>query len=91
MLYLLLAIYVIGVYFLGFYMGKEKALDSRLYHVKYVENCSAMARKTFATKAEAVKWVANFKLKYQGTRIEPDCWIDMIFKGDVVFDEGDPK
>lgn len=75
----------------GYLIGRMDALERRPYHVKYVENCSAQKRKTFKTRAEAAKWVANFKLKHQGTRIEPDCWIDMVFQGDVVFDEGDPK
>jgi len=86
-------VYLIGsllfatvVYSLGYDAGRN-----RKFHVKYVENCSAMQRKTFNTRLEAAKWVANFKLKHQGSRIEPDCWVDMVFQGDVIFDEGDPK
>lgn len=81
----------LGILAIGYYTGYSDAKESRPYHVKYVENCSAMARKTFPTREAAAKWVANFKLKHQGTRIEPDCWVDMVFQGDVVFDEGDPK
>lgn len=75
----------------GYYAGYTDAAERQPYHVKYVENCTAGKRKTFKTREEAAKWVANYKLKYQGTRVEPDCWIDLIFQGNVVFDEGDPK
>ena len=76
---------------IGYYAGYRDSEDRRPYHVKYVENCTAGKRKTFKTRTEAAKWVANYKLKYQGTRIESDCWIDLVFQGDVIFDEGDPK
>ena len=75
----------------GYLLGRMDALESQPYHVKYFENCTAGKRKIFKTRAEAAKWVANYKLKYQGTRVEPDCWIDLVFQGEVVFDEGDPK
>ena len=85
---LIMAVILLGI---GYYSGYVDAKDNAPYHVKYVENCTAGKRKTFKTREEAAKWVANYKLKYQGTRVEPDCWIDLIFQGDVVFDEGDPK
>lgn len=57
-------------------------------YVKYVENCSSEKLKEFETKEEAALWVANFKLKHQHTRQEPDCWVDLVFTGKVIYDLG---
>lgn len=55
-------------------------------YVKYVENCSSEKLKEFPDKDAAAKWVANFKLKHQGTRNEQDCWIDLVFTGEVIYE-----
>lgn len=57
-----------------------------LYYVRYVDKCSPKT-KAFKTKEEAAKFVANFKLKHQSKYDEDDYWIDLVFKGDIIFDE----
>lgn len=84
---LLLLGYSLCLLAIGYYCGHSDASDRLPYHVKYIQNCSSMKIKKFKTREEAAKWVANFKLKYQGTRIEPDCWVDLVFQGDVVYED----
>ena len=53
------------------------------YHVSYVEGCTPKI-KSFYTKYDASKFVANFMLKHQFANID-DNWINMVFKGDIVY------
>lgn len=60
-------------------------MDSKWF-VYYVEMCSPVL-KAFPSKEEAMKFIANFKLKYQNKLNEPDCWVDLIFEGNLVFSD----
>lgn len=56
-----------------------------MIYVRYVESCTPKVR-YFKSKLMAAKFVANFKLKYQHQN-EDDNWIDMVFKGELIYTE----
>jgi len=55
-----------------------------MFYVRYVEGCSPSMRE-FSTKEDAAKFVANFKLKYQGKFNEDDSWIEVVFEGKLIY------
>lgn len=55
-----------------------------MYHVEYVESCSSKL-KSFSTKEEATKFIANFLLKHQNTRCQDDNWISAVYEGRLVY------
>lgn len=57
-----------------------------MFYVRYVEKCSPKTKR-FNTKEEATKFVANFKLKHQNKYDEEDNWIDLVFKGEIIFSD----
>jgi len=60
-------------------------MEDSMFHVRYVEGCSPKFR-SFATKEEATKFVANFMLKYQFVNVD-DNWVDFIIEGRVIYCE----
>lgn len=54
-----------------------------LYHVRYVEGCGPKI-KSFKTKDEAGKFVANFMLKHQFKNTD-DNWIESIYLGEHIY------
>lgn len=51
-----------------------------MYYILYVKGCTPSIKKC-KTKAEVIKFLNNFRLKYGALDDGADNWIDHIFKG----------